>query len=86
MRARRATTQSSLVAAEQFGHRLFVGYRTRPTRGHPLSVVSQCGLYFGLFEHLGWSTTFYRPEPPELRQRDDRGGLTTEVDHLVRFT
>ena len=24
-------------------------------------------------------------EPPQLRERDDDGGLAAEVDHLVRF-
>jgi hypothetical protein len=28
---------------------------------------------------------FYRTEAPQLRKRDDGGGLATEVDHLVRL-
>jgi hypothetical protein len=60
--------------------------RTGPASGHPLPVAGQRRLNLGLLQDLSWSAALHRPEPPEFRQRDDRSGLTAEVNHLIRFT
>src|SRR5450755_69868 len=80
------TTRSSRRATEQLGHRLLMGDRPRPARGHPLPVAGQRGFYLGLLQDLGRSEVLHRAKAPQFRQRDDRGGLPAEVDHLVRLT
>jgi hypothetical protein len=43
------------------------------------------GLDLGLFQGFGGGVPFDRPEPPQIRQRNDGSGLPAEVDHFVRF-
>ena len=85
MRSRPGTTGSSLVAAEQFGHDVFVRPRAWASRGDPLVVCREGGLDLRLFQGFRRGVPFYRTEPPQLRERDNDGGLAAEVDHLVRF-
>jgi hypothetical protein len=48
-------------------------------------MVGQRRLDFGLFQDLGGRMTLYSPEPLQLRERDDGGRFTTEVNDLVQF-
>ncbi len=74
------------MAAEQLRHRLLMGDRARAARGHPLPVTRQRGLYLRLLPDPGGRVMLNGPKAPQLRQRDDRGGLPAEVDDLVRLT
>jgi hypothetical protein len=79
------TIRSSFVAAQEFRHRFSVRDRTRPAGLHPSPMVGQRRLDFGLFQDLGGRMTLYSPEPLQLRERDDGGRFTTEVNDPVRF-
>ena len=41
------------------------------------------GLDLGLLQSFGRSVPLHRPEASKLRERDDRGCLPAEMDHLV---
>src|SRR5271165_5939527 len=43
------------------------------------------GLDLRLFQGFRRGVPLNRPEPTELRERHDRGGLPAEVNHLVRL-
>jgi hypothetical protein len=45
----------------------------------------ESGLDLRLFQGLSRSVPLHRPEPPQLGERNDGGGLPAEVDHLVRL-
>ena len=85
MRRRPGTNGSSLVSAEQLGHDLFVRTRAGTPRGNPLVMCREGGLDLRLFQGFRRGVPFYRTEPPQIRERDDGGGLPAEVDHLVRL-
>src|SRR6266702_5637984 len=78
-----ATTRFSL-AAEQLGHCLLMRDRTRTASSDPLPVACECRLNLGCLQDLSRSVALHRPEPPEIGDRDDRGGFPAEVDHFVR--
>ena len=63
MRSRPGTTGSSLVAAEQFGHDVFVRPRAWTSRGDPLVVCREGGLDLRLFQGFRGGMPFYRTEP-----------------------
>jgi hypothetical protein len=48
-------------------------------------VCREGGLDLRLFQGFGRGVPFYRTEAPQLRKRDDGGGLAAEVDDLVRL-
>ena len=81
----RETIRSSLMPAEQFGHGLLVGDRAGTARGHPLPVVRQRSFYLGLLQDPSGGVALDCLQPPQFRQRNDRGGLPAKVDHLVRL-
>ena len=43
--------------------------------GHPLPVVSQRSFYLGLLQDPNGGVALDRLQPPQFRQRNDRGGL-----------
>lgn len=45
----------------------------------------ESGLDLSLLQGFPRSVPLHRPEPPQLRKRDDGGGLPTEVDYLIRL-
>ena len=59
--------------------------RSWTPRGHPFVVGGEGGLDFGLFQRFGGGVPFNRPEPSQIRQRNDGSSLPAEVDHLVRL-
>jgi len=77
-----AVIRSSL-AAQQPGHRLLVGECAGTTCGGPFPVRSESCLYLGVLQELGRGTAFSRPQPPQLRERDEGGSLAAQVDHLI---
>jgi hypothetical protein len=76
------TIRSSL-AAEQLGHRLVVGDSAGPAGRDPLAVRCERGLDLGFFQKRSRGAARDRLEPSQLGQRDDRGRLAAEVDHLI---
>jgi len=58
------TTGSSLVAAEQLGHDVFVRSRSGTPCGDPLVVRREGGLDLRLLQGLRRGVPFYRTEPP----------------------
>src|ERR1035441_3692783 len=54
-------------------------------RGDPFVMRRESGLDLRLLQGFPRSVPLHRPEPPQLRERDDGGGLPAEVDHLVRL-
>jgi len=54
--------------------------RARAPRGDPFVMRRERRLDLG----LGRGVPLHRPQPPQLRERDDRGGLAAEVDYLIR--
>ena len=63
-----------------------MGDRAGAARGHPLPVACQRGLYLCLLQDLGGRVPLDGPKTPQLRQRNYRGGLSAEMNDLVRFT
>jgi hypothetical protein len=75
--------RSSLVAAEELSHDIFVRSRAGAPGGNPFVVGHEGGLNLRFFSSLGRSMPFNRPKPPQLAQRNDGGRLPAEVDYLV---
>src|SRR5262249_32975055 len=57
----------------------------RPASRHPLLVSGQRCLYLGFFQDLSRGAPFHRPEPSQVGERNDGGGLPAKVDHLIRL-
>ena len=45
----------------------------------------ESGLDLRLLQGIPRSVPLHRPEPPQLREWDDGGGLPAQVDHLERL-
>jgi hypothetical protein len=76
------TTRSSLLV-EQLGHRLLMRDRSGTPCRYPLPVSRQRGFDVSFLQKLWRSMPLHRLELPQLPERNDRGRLTTQVDHLV---
>jgi hypothetical protein len=94
------TTGDAGTAIDIGGQQILLGGDV--PRGHKLAVrdiaagdpVRRYGQVIGFAQtgiaageqDLGRSAVLHRAKASQLRQRDDRGGLPAEVDHLVRLT
>jgi hypothetical protein len=81
----RATNGSSLVVAEQLGHCVLVGPCAGTPNGDPFVMRRQGGLDLRFLQRFRRGVPLYRPEPPQLGEWDNGGGLAAEVDHLERL-
>lgn len=59
--------------------------RPRAPRSDPVVVGREGGLDLGLFQGFRGGVPFDRSEPPQIRQRDNGGCLSAEVDDFIRL-
>jgi hypothetical protein len=73
------TTGSSLVTAEQFGHDVIMRPCAGTTRSDPFVMRRESGLNLRFLQGFPRSVPLHRPEPPQLHERDDGGGLPAAI-------